>query len=72
MPKSIRIAALQSGLNFKLVENKPLIALITSGFGAVSIRKAGETMGVSSSHTFVVLISTMLQEEKVTWLCIGV
>ena len=27
MPKSSRIAALQSGLNFKLVKNKPVIAL---------------------------------------------
>ncbi len=72
MPKSFRITALRSGLNFKLVENKPVIALIASGFGAVSILKTGETIGVSLPHTLVVLISTMLQEEKVTWLCIGV
>ena len=71
MPKSFRIAALRSGLNFKLVKNKPVIALKTSGFGA-AILEGGENDRVSSPHTLIVLISTMLQEEKVTWLCIGV
>jgi hypothetical protein len=35
MPKSFRIAALRSGLNFKLVENMPVIALKKSGFESV-------------------------------------
>ncbi len=35
MPKSSRIAALQSGLNFKLVKNKPVITSKMSGFETV-------------------------------------
>ena len=48
MPKSSQIAALQSGLNFKLVKNKPVIALITSRLGAVFAHFGRrETMGIS-------------------------